>query len=76
MIAYRVFEIDVELSQPAEDLHDVTFQIKGGRNLHLGMSGPSPSALRPCDVEPKGRDGRSEAGDGVRGEIADAAISC
>jgi len=35
MIGYRGFEIHVELSQSAEDLYDVTFQIKGGHNLHV-----------------------------------------
>jgi len=35
MIAYRGFEIHVELSQSAEDLYDVTFQITVGHNLHM-----------------------------------------
>ncbi|GLU30417.1 hypothetical protein WKR88_01675 [Trinickia caryophylli] len=35
MIAYRGWEIHVELSQSAEDLYDVTFQIKGGDNLRI-----------------------------------------
>lgn len=35
MITYRGFEIHIELSQSAEDLYDVTFQIKGGQNLHV-----------------------------------------
>ncbi|CAB3715175.1 hypothetical protein [Trinickia soli] len=33
MITYRGFEIHVELSQSAEDLYDVTFQIRDGHNL-------------------------------------------
>ncbi|GAB6846342.1 MULTISPECIES: hypothetical protein [Paraburkholderia] len=40
MIAYRGFEIHVELSQSSVDLYDVTFQIKGGENLRVvGRSG-------------------------------------
>ncbi|MCG5076376.1 MULTISPECIES: hypothetical protein [Paraburkholderia] len=35
MIEYRGFEIHVELSHSAEDLYDVTFQIKGGDNLRV-----------------------------------------
>lgn len=35
MIAYREFEIHVELSQSSADLYDVTFQIKGGNNLRV-----------------------------------------
>ena len=35
MIEYRGFEIHVELSPSAEDLYDVTFQIKGGANLRV-----------------------------------------
>ena len=35
MIAYRGFEIHVELSQSAEDLYNVTVQIKGGHNLGI-----------------------------------------
>lgn len=35
MIAYRGFEIHVELSQSGVDLYDVTFQIKGGENLRV-----------------------------------------
>ncbi len=33
VIAYRGFEICVELIPAAEDVFDVTFQIKGGTNL-------------------------------------------
>ncbi|KXU97864.1 hypothetical protein CR51_22085 [Caballeronia megalochromosomata] len=40
VIAYRNFEIDVQLTPAAEDLFDVTFQIKGGTNLDvLGARG-------------------------------------
>jgi hypothetical protein len=40
LIAYRGFEIDVELTPAAEDTFDVTFQIKGGTNLGvLGARG-------------------------------------
>lgn len=35
MIEYRGFEIHVELSHSAEDLYNVTFQIKGGDNLRV-----------------------------------------
>lgn len=35
MIKYRGFEIHVELSPSAEDLYDVTFQIKGDDELHV-----------------------------------------
>lgn len=35
MIEYRGFEIHIELSSSAEDLYDVTFQIKGGANLRV-----------------------------------------
>jgi hypothetical protein len=33
VIAYRSFEIYVELTPAAEDMFDVTVQIKGGTNL-------------------------------------------
>ncbi len=33
IIPYRGFEIHVALAVSAEDLYDVTFQIKGGGNL-------------------------------------------
>lgn len=40
VIAYRSFEIHVELTPAAEDMFDVTFQIKGGTNLGvLGARG-------------------------------------
>ncbi|KXV03142.1 hypothetical protein CR51_18220 [Caballeronia megalochromosomata] len=40
MITYRGFEIHVELSAAAEDMFDVSFQIKGGTNLEvLGARG-------------------------------------
>ncbi|SAK70642.1 hypothetical protein AWB82_04258 [Caballeronia glebae] len=40
VIAYRNFEIDVQLTPAAEDMFDVTFQIKGGTNLDvLGARG-------------------------------------
>ncbi|BBU29964.1 hypothetical protein BTHE68_36980 [Burkholderia sp. THE68] len=40
VIAYRGFEIHVELIWVADDLFDVTFQIKGGTNLEvLGARG-------------------------------------
>ncbi|KAA0996170.1 hypothetical protein FVF58_50190 [Paraburkholderia panacisoli] len=40
VIAYRSFEIHVELTPAAEDMFDVTFQIKGGANLGvLGARG-------------------------------------
>lgn len=40
VIAYRSFEIHVELTLAAEDMFDVTFQIKGGANLEvLGARG-------------------------------------
>ncbi|WP_244807564.1 MULTISPECIES: hypothetical protein [Caballeronia] len=40
VIAYRGFEICVELIPAAEDVFDVTFQIKGGTNLEvLGARG-------------------------------------
>ncbi|MBC8751802.1 hypothetical protein OKW41_004880 [Paraburkholderia sp. UCT70] len=40
MIAYRSFEIHVELTPAAKDMFDVTFQIKGGTNLEvLGARG-------------------------------------
>ncbi|ACA90293.1 MULTISPECIES: hypothetical protein [Burkholderia cepacia complex] len=35
MIPYRGFEIHVELTSSAEDLYNVSFQIKGGQNLTL-----------------------------------------
>ncbi|PLZ01519.1 hypothetical protein CY652_15505 [Burkholderia sp. WAC0059] len=35
MIPYRGFEIHVTLKSSAEDLYDVSFQIKGGHNLAL-----------------------------------------
>lgn len=35
MIPYRGFEIHVELTSSAEDLYNVSFQIKGSRNLAL-----------------------------------------
>ncbi|PXW27112.1 hypothetical protein [Paraburkholderia caballeronis] len=35
MIPYRGFEIHVELKSSAEDLYDVSFQIKGSQNLML-----------------------------------------
>ncbi|MEY8173340.1 hypothetical protein [Burkholderia multivorans] len=34
-IPYRGFEIHVELTSSAEDLYDVSFQIKGSKNLVL-----------------------------------------
>jgi hypothetical protein len=37
LIAYRSFEIHVELTPAAEDMFNVTFQIKGG--THLGVLG-------------------------------------
>lgn len=40
MIAYRGFEIHVELTPAAEDTFDVTFQIHGATNLEvLGARG-------------------------------------
>lgn len=40
VIAYRSFEIHVELTPAAEDMFDVTVQIKGGTNLGvLGARG-------------------------------------
>lgn len=40
VIAYRNFEIHVELTPAAADTFDVTFQIKGGTNLEvLGARG-------------------------------------
>ncbi|OAJ57114.1 hypothetical protein A6V36_32285 [Paraburkholderia ginsengiterrae] len=40
MIAYRSFEIHVELTPVAQDMFDVTFQVKGGTNLEvLGARG-------------------------------------
>lgn len=40
LIAYRSFEIHVELTPAAEDMFNVTFQIKGGTNLGvLGARG-------------------------------------
>jgi hypothetical protein len=40
LIAYRSFEIHVELTPAAEDMFNVTFQIKGGTNLEvLGARG-------------------------------------
>ena len=40
MIAYRGFEIHVELTPSADDTFDVTFQIRGGTNLEvLGAQG-------------------------------------
>lgn len=40
MIAYRGFEIHVELTSAAEDMFNVTFRIKGGANLEvLGARG-------------------------------------
>ena len=42
IIPYRGFEIHVALAVSAEDLYDVTFQIKGGGNLGvLGARGHS-----------------------------------
>ncbi|MBT2793349.1 hypothetical protein [Paraburkholderia strydomiana] len=39
-IEYRSFEIHVDLAPAAEDMFDVTFQIKGGTNLEvLGARG-------------------------------------
>lgn len=35
MIEYRSFEIHVDLAPAAEDMFDVTFQIKGGTNLEV-----------------------------------------
>ncbi|WP_176016596.1 hypothetical protein [Burkholderia sp. BCC0398] len=35
MIPYRGFEIHVELTSSAEDLYNVSFQIKGSQNLTL-----------------------------------------
>lgn len=35
MIPYRGFEIHVELMSSAEDLYNVSFQIKGSQNLAL-----------------------------------------
>lgn len=41
-IPYRGFEIDVQLTPSAEDMFDVTFQIKGRQNLGiLGARGGS-----------------------------------
>lgn len=40
MMLYRGFEIHVELTSSAEDLYDVSFQIKGGEHLSvLGARG-------------------------------------
>jgi len=40
VIAYRSFEIHVELTPATQDTFDVTFQIKGGTNLEvLGARG-------------------------------------
>lgn len=40
MIAYRNFEIHVELTPATQETFDVTFQIKGGTNLEvLGARG-------------------------------------
>jgi hypothetical protein len=40
VIAYRSFEIHVELTPAAEDMFNVTFQIKAGTNLEvLGARG-------------------------------------
>lgn len=42
IIPFRGFEIHVSLAVSAEDLYDVTFQIKGGSNLGvLGRAGRS-----------------------------------
>ena len=35
MILYRGFEIHVELTSSAEDLYEVSFQIKGGEQLAI-----------------------------------------
>ncbi|BEU28390.1 hypothetical protein PBP221_85300 (plasmid) [Paraburkholderia sp. 22B1P] len=48
LIAYRDFDIDVELTPAAEDTFDVTVQIKGGTNLEaLGARGGRTAAQRP-----------------------------
>ena len=54
VIAYRGFEIDVQLTSTAEDMFDVTFQIKGGTNLEvLGARGSRiPSASRMTELSP------------------------
>ncbi|CAB3759961.1 hypothetical protein [Paraburkholderia humisilvae] len=35
LITYRGFEIHVELTPAAEDMFDVTFQIKGSENIEV-----------------------------------------
>ncbi|CAD6555418.1 hypothetical protein [Paraburkholderia metrosideri] len=35
VITYRGFEIDIRLTLAAQDMYDVTFQIRGGTNLEV-----------------------------------------
>jgi hypothetical protein len=44
VIAYRSFQIHVELNPVAEDMFNVTFQIKGSTNLEVlgARGGPIP----------------------------------